>query len=136
MTTAEDYAWAAGFFDGEGYVHAKRGKRKSDPQRFTYTQIILDIAQKERELLDRFASIVGVGKVYGPYRNGASGHNASHSAYRFMVCKYTHVRRVYSYIAPWLGAKRRRQFQEAFEFWENKERMKPGKKVKKGTTYP
>ena len=56
---SEDLAWAAGFFEGEGtfYVRRERGKPNAT---VTLTQV-------DREPLDRFCEIVGIGKVYGPY---------------------------------------------------------------------
>jgi hypothetical protein len=55
LVNREDLAWAAGLFDGEGHTRCDGGSLK------------LSVAQKDREVLDRFVSAVGVGKVYGPY---------------------------------------------------------------------
>lgn len=49
------WAWAAGFFDGEGHTG------------FYVNQVVICISQNHREVLDNFQQSVDVGKVYGPY---------------------------------------------------------------------
>jgi hypothetical protein len=51
-------AWAAGFFDGEGSTSVLKTKRDK------YSYIRMSITQKDRAVLDKFQSIVGVGKIY------------------------------------------------------------------------
>lgn len=50
--------WAAGFFEGEGYVRAI--------QRRKCVELSIDVAQVYREPLDKLQELFG-GKVYGPY---------------------------------------------------------------------
>lgn len=59
--------WAAGFFDGEGCIDAKRqvDKRKDPPIVRRYFR--LQVAQKDRRPLDRFLAAVGTGSIRGPY---------------------------------------------------------------------
>jgi LAGLIDADG DNA endonuclease family protein len=52
-----DLAWAAGFFDGEGCFSYVRSSRYP----------CVSITQTEPGILDRFRSVLGVGKIYGPY---------------------------------------------------------------------
>jgi hypothetical protein len=61
MTDIE-LAWAAGFFEGDGSacVRHQRGG--------TYARA--SAGQMDRRVLDRFQRIVGIGKVYGPYKDG------------------------------------------------------------------
>lgn len=57
-----DRAWAAGLFDGEGSFvlqQCPRGKKK-----YVYPRV--SMSQQDREVLDRFATCMKVGKVYGP----------------------------------------------------------------------
>ena len=132
-----EFAWAAGFFDGEGYICARRGeRRKSDPSRITYTQIILDIAQKDRRVLDRFAQIMGVGRVYGPYRNGLAGGNATRCAFRYMLTKSSHVQDVVAKMRPWLSPVKIKQCDEAINFWLKMPRLKSGRKAGLSTCHP
>jgi len=52
MNTHE-LAWAAGFFDGEGYIgNAYAGRNR-------YLNLALQIGQKDRQVLDRFRQAVG-----------------------------------------------------------------------------
>ena len=58
-----ELAWAAGLFDGEGnagfYAHSHYGNR-------TTYRLVAQMAQKDREVLDRFQAAMGVGNVTGP----------------------------------------------------------------------
>lgn len=54
----EELAWAAGFFDGEGYIGFLQ---------VAHSPLRISIAQIDRQVLDRFRESVGLGKVYGPY---------------------------------------------------------------------
>ena len=58
MVKETDRAWAAGYFDGEGHVGY------THPSDRNVGRINLSVSQKDRRSLDRFAQIVGVGKVY------------------------------------------------------------------------
>jgi hypothetical protein len=60
MDNQTELAWAAGFFDGEGCTSLET---KSASLKVTITQ-------QHPEVLERFISAVGVGKVYGPYYYG------------------------------------------------------------------
>lgn len=117
MSNTHELAWAAGFFDGEGYVGWRRGNRHSDPKRRTYMGIVANVAQKTPELLKRFCKIVGVGKVYGPYVNGRSGTNKRHYSFRFNVSSYEDVEFLGELLFPYLGTKRQQQFTEAIHSW-------------------
>ena len=60
MNRQTDLAWAAGFIDGEGTFGVQRqGGKKDIPY--------LQASQVDRQVLDRLASIIQNGKVYGPY---------------------------------------------------------------------
>jgi hypothetical protein len=62
MTRRQELAWAAGFFDGDGcFGYTPR------------TGICVAIGQRDRDVLDRFLRIAGVGKVYGPYERTSGG---------------------------------------------------------------
>lgn len=56
-----ELAWAAGFFDGEGHT----GMRV--PTGRDYGYVVMNMAQTEREPLERFQAAVGAGYIYGPY---------------------------------------------------------------------
>jgi hypothetical protein len=50
-------AWAAGFFEGEGSVTTSGGR------------LVLRVNQTHPEPVERFATTIGLGRVYGPYLN-------------------------------------------------------------------
>lgn len=60
MRTA-DLAWAAGLFEGEGCI-----------SKTNVSSVRLDLALKarDRDVLQRFQGTLGIGKLYGPYKNG------------------------------------------------------------------
>jgi hypothetical protein len=59
----EEIAWAAGLFEGEGCVTEVKG-------RFT-----LALKNTDEEVVRRFDAIIGLGRVYGPYKNSeCDGH--------------------------------------------------------------
>lgn len=60
----EELAWCAGFFDGEGNVGAY-DRKKGD---YIQPRLILQIAQTDSFVLERFAKAVGVGNLTGPYK--------------------------------------------------------------------
>jgi hypothetical protein len=69
--------WAAGFFDGEGHTRASLCTPNGRGGSREYRTLNVTVRQTHREVLDRFAAAVGVGKVrgpYGPYQPRASAH--------------------------------------------------------------
>ena len=57
-------AWAAGLFEGEGCITLSRvGGR-------VYLSLSISMHGRDRDVLDRFAGVVGVGAVAGPHKNG------------------------------------------------------------------
>jgi len=62
-----EIAWAAGFFDGDGWIGIYRPKRAVKYPSQALPHLQLTFTQADRQVLDRFRNAVGVGKVYGPY---------------------------------------------------------------------
>lgn len=93
--------WAAGFFDGEGWIGAGVTKRSD-------RWIALTIRQNNREVLDRFQQEVGVGKVYGP---SARSYNrlSSQPYFEYRVQKIADVREVVAILWPHLSSIKRQQ---------------------------
>lgn len=58
MVSDVDRAWAAGFFDGEGSTSVLSTKRDK------YSYLRMSVSQKTPQLLEKFQSIVGRGKIY------------------------------------------------------------------------
>lgn len=104
-----DYAWAAGFFDGEGNVCFSDTDKKRSPR------ILAQIAQVNRSPLDRFANIVGLGNVTGPYNPKTKN---SRPYYRWAIHDYSSVLYLYSKISTWLDEDKTRDFKSAIEKYE------------------
>jgi hypothetical protein len=78
-----DFGWAVGFFEGEGSVSASlngSGRR----------YLLAAVPQKDLDALERFALIVGVGKIYSPTQSGltCSRWQARGAAWPFLEAAY------------------------------------------------
>jgi hypothetical protein len=62
-------AWAAGLFEGEGCFTTGTWKQeiKLKGQSYRKSSIRAKISMTDKDVLDTFASIIGFGKVKGPY---------------------------------------------------------------------
>jgi hypothetical protein len=93
-----EYAWAAGFFDGEGSVICHR----------KYATI--KVNQKEPELLHKLKSIFDVGYVRGPYFSTTVKGKSTH-IHEWTVTKRKDVVFVFELMKPYLGFRKREQFE-------------------------
>jgi hypothetical protein len=98
-----DRAWAAGFFDGEGWANAvsQRSRRTRQPQ----AQINQGGLGGPPEVLLRFQDIVGVGRV--------SLADAKTNLYRWTVSSRSGVTATYEALRPWLGGVKHAQLVHA-----------------------
>lgn len=62
MNTYIDVAWAAGLFEGEGWIGTRKGANETAPR-----QLKLQIESMDEDALHRFCAIVGCGGVSGPF---------------------------------------------------------------------
>ena len=120
----EELAWAAGFVDGEGHfgLHLSQGK-KSRP----YGAITLNVAQKDRQVLDRFQAALGVGKVYGPYSHGAKPTKY----FAFFSHNFEHTQAAIAMLWPWLSLVKRLQAKQtllAYAEYLRRPKLKMGPK--------
>ena len=53
-----DYAWCAGFFDGEGSTTILKAQRDK------YSYVRMSLSQKDKRVLDKWSSIMQVGNIY------------------------------------------------------------------------
>lgn len=104
MNRAERVIWAAGFFDGEAFIGISRGITAST-QRPCH-QVLLDVAQKNREVLDVLVDLFG-GKV-------RVGKNWCGPIYCWRL-NGQHAYRALAEVQPYLIGKRR-QAELAIEF--------------------
>jgi len=91
----EKLAWAAGIADGEGHWHSYK------PKNWKYVNIRFEITQTDREILDRFCKIVGVGKVYGPWKHCKPRNK---EIYRYVTGTTDEVKKLTKLLYPWLGS--------------------------------
>lgn len=104
---ATELAWAAGFFDGEGYVSISFSKGTRWPS------IVLGITQHNRETLERFSAAVGRGKIYGPRRSG----KGELVRYDLHVGGIDGVTAVLLALSPYLSSPKRNQAEAAVRAW-------------------
>lgn len=123
-----ELAWAAGFFDGEGSVGAYRSGGTAS----TRPRPMVQIAQTDPGVLQRFAAAVGVGRVTGPYDPKAK---ASHPYWCFRIEGIEGVRHVAVALAPFLSDIKRKAFEDAivaYLSWWNNPRCKRGHTMSRG----
>jgi hypothetical protein len=97
---SHDFAWAAGFFDGEGWANRSG--------RGVHSQINQAGRDGMPEVLIKFHRIVGVGRLKGPII--AEGRQP---LYRWEATSRRDLTRVVERIAPWLCPVKRAEFERA-----------------------
>lgn len=98
MSDALELAWAAGLFDGEGWVTHNK----------TLT-LSIGIGQSgDSEVLDRFALAVGIGNINGPYDYGYKPR------YQWSACG-NKARAVLQQLEPYLSSIKLRRWKELEE---------------------
>lgn len=104
----ENYAWAAGFFDGEAnfFSQVKKGK----------TRLIVQVGQKDRDVLDKLVSIFPNSKISGPYEHRGKYRFPKKSIptyYRWSVQRFEFAQDVVARVWPWLSVVKREQIKLA-----------------------
>lgn len=96
-----ELAWAAGFFDAEGWAGAVKNRQRRHP----HAQINQADPYGTPEVLERFRTAVGVGRLGGPARQAGKL-----DLYRWVASSRADVTAVYTALRPWLGEVKREQF--------------------------
>jgi hypothetical protein len=100
VTPAEEIAWAAGLFEGEGSVTTQDGA------------VIVQVKMTDEDVIRRFDSVVGRGRVYGPYVwHGRDG--CVRKPFWTWVARDDAASDVLERLLPWLCARRVRLINEA-----------------------
>jgi len=108
-----DLAWCAGFFDGEGHVSCHRSYPNEKTGRVS-AQLYANVPQMEdnKGILDHFQSIIGFGKIKGPYKT------------KLGRAKYTiqfgvnEVEKLFLLLKPYLQEEKTLDFQRALvQYW-------------------
>ncbi len=124
-----DRAWAAGFWDGEGCVsltHRAYGY-SSNP----IPRIVLQIAQVDRRVLDKFQRIMGYGNVLGPYKPKTKN---SSPYYVWRVEGNKNLQPIFELLAPYLSEAKTEQMQRALDarrYWEETATCQLGHRLSK-----
>lgn len=106
MTREQEIAWAAGLFEGEGCISfAPRNGR---------IRAVFQMAMTDQDVVERFAQIVGVGKVRGPIPKGEGNQP--------QWCYRAGMRAEIFYLAellgPFLGVRRSAKLRECLAAFE------------------
>ena len=102
------WAWAAGLFEGEGCIY------------MNHKRMCAQIRSTDKDVLDRFCDIVGVGKVYGPYTtkqsiNGEVITNPKWKDNYVWQCYSDPARQVIERLYPLLGHRRQQKAREVLD---------------------
>lgn len=104
----EGFAWAAGFYDGEGSLTLVKSKKGLQRQ---YYRLNLNVVQTDRSVLERLQQALPYGKIYGPYRQGR-GHHKDY--WQWHVDVFQNIQQAICCLWPWLSQPKRAQARTAF----------------------
>lgn len=107
MDTETEAAWAAGFFDGEGCT-SFFSTAAPDERAGRRNHIKVTITQNDREVLDRFLAVVGIGAIYAAPK---------YHRFSYQAQGYEKARTVIRVIWPYLGRLKREQWERAEQRW-------------------
>lgn len=109
----EELAWAGGLFEGEGCLHLSKVVTKAG---YRTRGVIALINIADRDVLDRFHKIMGMGLIFGPYKTRQPSHKP---LYQWRVCTFERVQVVIASLWPWLGARRKAKAREILIGYRN-----------------
>lgn len=96
-----EIAWAAGLFEGEGCFSI--WNRKSG-----WVNPGLQLTSTDRDVIDRFCRVLGIGRVYTIKKPSAAGK----TMYHWTAAGPENLRQVYELFSPYLGERRRARAEE------------------------
>lgn len=104
-----DIAWAAGLFEGEGCITCL----KPDGGRNPYARISLELGSTDLDVVERFASIVGVGNVVKRATKQRDHHK---DLWRWSIGSKNGVLHVLDLLRPHLGSRRSKASDDAIAY--------------------
>lgn len=115
-------AWAAGVFEGEGYI----GNQTSYG---VYFLTRLKVTMTDEDVVRRFASVVGVGTVRGPrwIKKGGVADPRCKPYWYWELTGNERCAEVLTVFLPWLGARRSAKALEVIERGQNARKWHPPK---------
>ncbi len=115
--TSEDWAWAAGFFDGEGHISTRdRSGLGHLPKYHALRSIVLAINQHHPEVLHRFINITEERINFFHFtktRPARSKLSGTYDSYGIRTGKRENVLYIVEHMWPWLGSVKREQAYQA-----------------------
>lgn len=108
-----ELAWAAGLFDGEGYISFRY---QSNGSGRLFRRIEIQITQIDTFVLERFARAVGHGKVHGPLADQRGRRNP---CYKLNIAGYPSVWETWVRILPYLSPIKIEQGHRAFTLYRD-----------------
>lgn len=109
MTPEQEIAWAAGLFEGEGCISTYQ----SDSTQLT-------LVSTDYDVIDRFARIVGVGTVSGPFY---PNNNPEWKPVKKWLCSHQYeVRELLDRLLPFLCGRRAARAQGALDLFHSRPR--------------
>lgn len=98
MTSEQEFAWAAGLFEGEGCIHYP--VKEGGPQ--------LSLAMTDEDVVRRFAATIGIGKIYtrDPYPG-------MRRVWTWQAARHKEVLPLIERLLPYLGVRRSLKAQAA-----------------------
>lgn len=105
-----EYAWASGFFDGEGCIRVTpQTTAKTKGYNSKNTQLVLSQKGTETEppdILIRFAELIPGGKMY------KDKNHPSCDMWRYIINKKWYVKAALKSMLPWFGERRTKKAHE------------------------
>lgn len=98
------YVWAAGLFEGEGCIVIRTDKRDNWGRKI----VALQLKMTDRDVVERFGTVMGVGRVSGPHPNGRLKPQ-----YIWKAAARRDVQSVLNKMLPFLGERRTSKAREA-----------------------
>lgn len=110
MRNREELAWAAGLFDGEGWIGAQ-----VQSKRHHLRHLRVAISMNTPDVLHRFHAVIGLGNVIGPHSAGRKN-----PIWKWQVNTFEQSQAVVAFLWRWLSEPKRIQSSRAMnEMIEN-----------------
>ncbi len=97
--SAEERAWLAGIFEGEGCFS---GRFESGPGKDR--TVTAKVAMSDRDTVEKFHRLIGLGNISGPHLDS---RGKSKPMWKWTVSSFELFQQTVCYLWPWLGERRR-----------------------------
>lgn len=114
-----EVAWVAGIMEGEGYFYVGQRTAKDGS---LYPIFNLRLNMTDRDIVDRFAAVVGMGTVRGPLPVQEAHHKP---AYSWSICQRNEVACFCRAVLPWMGERRGARIGQILSAYEASEPKPP-----------